>query len=915
MTILRILFFFSFICCLVFAADIVSIRDFKGMVSNADLEDIPDENAALMINLAPYNGKLKMTAGHGRFAAADSSHQIKGKVRGLVTYLDSHMGWDEVADSGRAYLAYTLKAGDTAVIWLHDSLKWDTLDVTGGYLKTAVPKSVHKDACNPIIQIDNTVRFLPGNVGAGEGIWIGYLNNKYFDNGHQPAAGYYAYKTTISKPNIGVTIDTISVRTYPADSPNRYYKFSYVYDGVQEGLLSNSVFFADKDSVMTELTYTIETLNFNKRITAINIYKSTDDLTYGLLATIDLLRTDLPNKTNPFAVKRGAYHAYVPSMGTQPICDTNFSVTVPAGDTVLIIPGDWDHIFKKNKWSNCGSDSGFIIPLMCTKDAFTRNDSTFVYISKKTAYIWPTDYGTINIIYRDTSGTGGGYCFLYSGADTLQWNFDSLTFNNHVAYDSIFYGVGVTRNKFKQSYGYVHTPYYPAPYTPYYWTQKTGTDFSWGNHYVLIDTAYAENSLSGSILLHHNVLVDTNDRNYSKRLIEKNYGIAVKFYGDTLGITNDLGEAIILKTSYGMYTLGEGAVADTCFIHFYDPGITAGDEFPLAGEVSIQTNGKYAAIVEQRLWQGNIVLIDGTKYEYHTDWVSYSEDGQYDVNPVSNVIRMAGEVVGIENLYGNVVVLCKNQIQTIDVKTSTTPANWRITESVHNIGSCAPKGHGVFRGNLFVTTREGIYMLRPNNLAEADRTPTLNLLITDPIQDVFDSNAYPESTVISYNADLEEVMFKLYGATQPTLCYNITNGQWRELRSKQLTPLIASVDENNDPIWYCSDSVIYNLNTAKKDTVTTWKSKVYRLDREVPVLTKYAYLTYVAYACSLRMRTYEDNSATPADTFYFPAATVPTTTKKFLDNSRAKKIQFECMRWPDKSDTAYIEIHNLEVEK
>jgi len=76
----------------------------------------------------------------------------------------------------------------------------------------------------------------------------------------------------------------------------RYYRFSYVYDGVQESLLSDQVQATFEDMKFFHLIFPVYPATFNKRITAVKIYRSTDYSgilsPYRHIHTIDLLRED-----------------------------------------------------------------------------------------------------------------------------------------------------------------------------------------------------------------------------------------------------------------------------------------------------------------------------------------------------------------------------------------------------------------------------------------------------------------------------------------------------------------------------------------------------------------------------------------------------------------------------------------------
>ncbi len=271
---------------------------------------------------------------------------------------------------------------------------------------------------------------------------------------------------------------------------------------------------------------------------------------------------------------------------------------------------------------------------------------------------------------------------------------------------------------------------------------------------------------------------------------------------------------------------------------FFDTGLTDGAAHPLDGEVSVTINGKFARVISERLWQGNIVMDPGNTAEAHVDWASYSELGQYDVNPVSNVIRLTdregGEITGIAEIFGMPVILKKQAIIAIDSKSNpSTPASWTIGESAHNIGNLAPKGYIEVAGSLYVCYIDGIYRISPNNLADTDSTPTERLKITGPIENVYLalSQSQKEAITVGFNPLYGEIVWTLGSAIY---AFDVDAESWREITTA-VTPGIFAADENGNLIVYRdSDKKIYTFDeaTAKESVAVTERTRVFELSTE-----------------------------------------------------------------------------------
>ncbi len=135
------------------------------------------------------------------------------------------------------------------------------------------------------------------------------VDRSSIDNG-QTVIGIDTGYRDWSGSEVAGTVRAVTVRD------TRYYKFSYVYDGVQESLLSGAVKVEFEPERFLQLGFDIVKASHNKRITALNIYRSSSGTkgTFRLVHVIDFLRkqTDVTTGANGFY--SGERTIYLPDM-------------------------------------------------------------------------------------------------------------------------------------------------------------------------------------------------------------------------------------------------------------------------------------------------------------------------------------------------------------------------------------------------------------------------------------------------------------------------------------------------------------------------------------------------------------------------------------------------------------------------
>ncbi len=824
----KIIFILLFILTLttILYAQIIDIRDFKGLWTNADLEDIPLEYVTELQNLRPVNGKLVKTFAFGDKITTAVTQLDSYTVRNFITFIQSELNGGVSGNEDWLYMMQYINDTNNSMIlygWYPATSSWTQIAGMPPYIY------YHNKAKNPIIQENEIIRFLPGNIDSvgsnvSEGFMLTHISNKFFDDHYAPSPDFYRRPTTINEPNIDFTLTELDSGFF--NEPQNY-RFSYIYDGLQESLLDSGLTFFYDSLGFGKFDFYIEKAEHNRRVTSMNIYRSDEpDGIYNIIHTIDFLRDTLQTLSGDSAFN-GGYYIYLANNTYSQSANTRITI----GFRQYGIPSLTYNVI---------------------------NEGSGIY--------------NIFKVRQDTSHPSGNRATLPVPND--YWNSSYNIWEN-----------GILKLK------------------------KQSGSFS-GSNVVTV-----ENDL-GNHLMAKGVLEYNESDTITYRLIDKNYKRAIGFKGDSLRY-DSVKSWRATSLSKGNYFCSQNG--DSVLYEFFDTGLIEGEEYPLLGEVSININGKYAKVIGGRLWQGYIILDPGGANETHENWVSYSELGQYDVNPVSNIITFSdigvGEISGIAEIYGNPVILKNNAITLINIKNyPNNPENWSVIQSVHNIGNIADDGYIVVRGKLYVVYYDGIYALSPNNLAETDMTPVEMLKITEPIEDIYqDLTLILKKQIVSeYDQSKSEIIFT-FGTTDTSdvYAYNVAKGMWREIDNDK-TIILMALDENANILVYDSTvSKIYSFEI--NDTVKVkYKTKTFDISNSYNQASQlnYFYITYKS-ASSLTLNLFTENSDTVKKAYELPAYSVITTYMGAFLYGGAKKFNLQLI--DSLNSNTNIEIGEIKV--
>lgn len=767
----KLILLFFIIATVVYAQEgnIIELRDFGGGVfTNCDFEDLNLNYSTELKNLRPINGKIVKTYSYG-----DIGYPASDSLINLFTYINDEL------DSGYVYYAIKIDSVTNQVyLRQYNYSSWIPISLSETFYQ--------KYAVNPIVYGDGIVRILPGNKDSAgteqcKGIWIGYIDRKFFDEHYAPSAGFSGYPTEIEIFDIK-NIDTLTFEPYNKTAFDyndiNYYKFSYIYDGIQESLLSDMFKWdVDLDSNRAILfKIPIEESSHSKRITGMNIYRSDDyaDGTYNKIHSIDFLRTD----DDFWAGDSGAY----------------------AG--------------KRN----------FFIPGLATFDFAGADTVNYFWISINDSTHTKEIQAPSNGDTMFTIGTGQTNMSTAGGWNS-NWQLDGIA------------GTDTFHNL------------------------TSGTDGGYGGNAIyILNEPISEMSITSSYLS----FGDWED-NWIMEIEEGFNRVIEVFSNDTLTSTDVNNKSWrIFNINKGIYAFKDVATNDSVNLYFIDDGLTEGAEHSLAGEVSININGEFAKIIAGRLWQANLILDPAGKSEIQTNWVSYSELNQYDVNPVSNIITFAnvgyGEITGILELFGNPVILKKQSIIVIGVKNyPNNPENWNVIESAYNIGNIAKFGSINVLGNIYIIYYDGIYRFSPNNLAESALTPSEKLKISEPINDVYESLSLSqkENIIVQYDQSKNEIIYTL---GDEIWVYSISKNYWRELDSDIDIDFTYLSQDANALVYDSEKNKVYSFDV--KDTVSVeLKTKTFAVSEDERTPINIISVTYKS-SSDLTLNLFSENSDT-----------------------------------------------------
>lgn len=677
-----------------------------------------------------------------------------------------------------------------------------------------------------------------------------------------------------------------------------YYKFSYIYDGIQESLLSDpfAVNLHKAGDVMPKIDLTVDKTAINVRITAMNIYRCnlpTGD--YKLVQTIDFLRkaADVLQAANTglhsglkmayvpaladYAYGAGAYLLYIQDKLSWKVIGFSGTPTIedcPEDDTTYydFVDGDlWDRAWYLTKDGSrvASGDSGayagencFINPAGGAPGLFGEHDAA--------GGILFADYSSDSPTSKEES--------VASVADGTNGLVTMTTAQNHYLEegDQVELHGFDPQEQYNGLFTVIDVPSDTTFKIQAYWNaDDTGRWRRIGRNRIILD-------------------------NYKKAI-----HVSERFNWSQENNSSGWGYKMV-KPQKGNYFLVISG--DNATYTFYDNGLIEGKSHALQGEVSINTEGACAVVINKRLFQGDILLDPTDKQEAHDDWGAYSEFEQVDVNPVSNVVKLedreGGRIMGLAELFGDPIYLKKRAVIPLYTdKGRADPATWYPREINHNIGLIAKRGYISILGALYIAAIEGIYRLYPNNLAESDATPTRRLLISEPIANTWNAMTYAQKEAVkcSYDQYKNEILFALQ-FTQDAVdedqvwAFNINTQEWRQIDIGSAVIGLFGLDHEAQVMAWNSTAAgggaankVLSIGTPDSNERFKVRIPYQRISHVRKEVVRWMVVTYQC-ACPLQLKCYADHSdTTPLETIILPSHP-NLDTEKVRVNIRAKKF-------------------------
>ena len=306
-------------------------------------------------------------------------------------------------------------------------------------------------------------------------------------------------------------------------------------------------------------------------------------------------------------------------------------------------------------------------------------------------------------------------------------------------------------------------------------------------------------------------------------------------------------------------------------IAIIDKGLSSLGEHPYGQEDKIKINAQYAKILKGRLFLGNIVLDPGNSNEIQNDWVAYSALDAYDVRPVSNVIpfpdREGGQITGLSELFGRLIVFKSQAIFVLDVLDPSDPTTWSRKETKINIGNIAPEGIVEVHDSVYFVHHDGIYKLDANTVASADATPSIMEKVTLGIEDQFLLANDKKEVKGVYDQKNNEILYTWQvgsPASQIVWAYHITLKTWRKIDTSANLDIL-SFGENSGPVtWDNTDTDIKKFDVDEAVGIA-WKSKRFRLNLDQKRLIRYGMIQFTG-TDTLTVNIYLDGSGSASFT-------------------------------------------------
>ena len=727
----------------------ININQIVGLFTNADQAEIDIKYATKLQNARPINGKVVKT-----FDLASKLTDLGAEAKSIFTHLD-----DNHSTLNRQYIAAVV-TGNTLTVY-----KWDT-----AWTQMTLSETMFtKDDNLSILQDSRILRIMSGTLAAAgsdepKSLWYGWIDYDLFDaiyTASDYTAQFFNYPTNIDKVDLGVlnfnySLITTTLTNGLTLNTDYYYKFAYVYDGIQEGLPSEPLkmaFLADANQEV-EITYRHNRDTFNKRITSIKVYRSDTGRngTYGYIQTIDYLRKGDYLIKKDSGGRSGKKYIYTPGVVTA------LPGTITRIDIYIYNSGAWEAaktVTSPSSYQSAVTDN-FLLDVELSVDRWEK-DVAIVINGDGASYV---PGSMVGLEFYDSLADGTAKS--YSGSKTFL--VVDATGTDNLIGDRIWYK-----------------------------DETPGDDIS---------TTITNNYARGIYLTDVISTGEDDSDSFSYQIVEQ-------FTGSYRAVEATVDGIVYIN--YSFYDIGIALGEEHPLVN----ETIQTKAIRVNGDFGIVVNGRmwvFNPILDVGVGQKNESQVGWMAYS------EAGQLDVMPLQNVRKQDKDKGAITGSSKLFDHVIATTKTSIFSVNSR-DLSPANWTSRESAHNIGNLAKLGMIEALGSVYVCHYDGIYRISANNLAESDNTPTESLKITDKIGDFYEALSVSniESIVSEFDASTSEIIFRF---PSNIYRYDVLTGNWREvLKESGVRYLWSRLGDQSLPdkffiLWVLSELEEYDTTTT-----------------------------------------------------------------------------------------------------
>ena len=644
-----------------------------------------------------------------------------------------------------------------------------------------------------IIPFDREIRFANGRMRAS-GVFQ-YIDLKYFWNEDIKTVASFDYDNGPPREDEiawtpSITSETGSGGTLDLSTTDYYYRVALEYDGNQVALLQTDNYRITSGLANSTVLIDLSTwvANWQERITGLKFYRSTAwNGPYRSILNVSCLDnndTKLDYQTDA-NVGRALYDpdASFSSLNGKNLVVGDGSGEITSTDTnILVVDTNID--VNSTIWGDNYSiwDAGTIR----MADGFEDNDITdWVAVGTIAEAVDSTTVRSGTYSMKITTNHGGNVTktitttnletiyvevWVYVDANAVELYLDgnlvdtSLGTASWEKLEGSRAAAGVTMTVKTQANG--NTVWYQDDCVASEdgALDSAGTNGHAGRDVIISDSwGFGEDSHQNYRVLVGTAANGNNDTNSEIRRVTYNVTKALQvdavFTGSYLGVD--------LRSYLSQYYLWQLTATGVVTLKLYDPGMLETGYHPLEGVKAIGTQYEHGVYLNGRLYVLNIRIDPSDTAIDYKDAIGFSEEGQPDVIPQSNLIFVkdlqGGEIMNGAEISGDLAIFMERGIFRLNIPTDN-PRNWRLMESKPNIGCVASDSVEDAEGIKFFAGYDNIYAITPD---------FRDFTIGDDIKDDYQGQSNLDQSVFKYDNLKGRLLCRFGNDVNTTYCFDV----------------------------------------------------------------------------------------------------------------------------------------------